>query len=370
MNPTRILSICALVLAACGGPAPRNDDGALATDTQGLHELTSPAKLALNKKLGLHRPVRPQYCFHQIEHASKSFPAAGATIAFDASHRTVRAYAYDPAAMTQGGAHASPVTVSEWDGETWQPLAAMEGVEANGKVSMVTDERTGSQWLFNWSPTDGVVPYRLADTGATSRQGGATPAGRVEFAAYDDTRGRVLVATASDSVRTPPFWFFEGGNFVVGPQGPSPRAQSAYAFDRARGEMVQFGGFAEGAFSPNQETWVLTPAGFVQRHPAQSPPARSGAAMAFDPRIGMVVMFGGFTQSHARNGSVTRIEMNDVWLWNGAEWFNAECTDPQGRPSARVGSGIAFDDQLQQMVLFGGASSSNPQGAYSDTWVH
>src|ERR1700719_986653 len=50
---------------------------------------------------------------------------------------------------------------------------------------------------------------------------------------------------------------------------------------------------------------------WTRQAPASSPPARSGASMAYDAATGTVVLFGG----GGANSS-----LSDTWTWDGATW--------------------------------------------------
>lgn len=88
-----------------------------------------------------------------------------------------------------------------------------------------------------------------------------------------------------------------------------------------------------------------------------SPPKRKGAAMAYDPASGKVILFGGEGQSGV---------LGDTWLWDG---MNEEWEQVGGSgPSARGGAQLAFDGE--QLVLFGGYSGSgSSKTLQDDTWL-
>jgi hypothetical protein len=94
---------------------------------------------------------------------------------------------------------------------------------------------------------------------------------------------------------------------------------------------------------------------WVEQSPATAPPARYGAAMAYDSGTNTVVLFGGYGSSGA---------MNDTWTWNGTSWTHLA---PAAAPSARYYSTMAYDASTNTVVLFGGLSSSDV--ALSDTWT-
>jgi hypothetical protein len=72
------------------------------------------------------------------------------------------------------------------------------------------------------------------------------------------------------------------------------------------------------------------------------PPARSNAAMAYDPADGTVVLFGG----QARSGS-----LRDTWTWNGSAWSEAH---PATSPPALSGAQMTYDPVSHDVLLVGG----------------
>jgi hypothetical protein len=80
------------------------------------------------------------------------------------------------------------------------------------------------------------------------------------------------------------------------------------AYDAARGQVVLFGG-SDGSRLLN-DTWVWDGTNWVQKFPANAPPARLAHAMAYDAARGQVVLFGG-----ASFGS-----FSDTWVWDGTNW--------------------------------------------------
>jgi hypothetical protein len=86
--------------------------------------------------------------------------------------------------------------------------------------------------------------------------------------------------------------------------------------------------------------------------PANTPPSRSGHAMAFDPITDRIVLFGG-------DGAAGRL--NDTWLFDGTTWTQVF---PATSPPVRAGHPMAFDPIRRRVVMFGGWST----GMLSDTW--
>ncbi len=84
-------------------------------------------------------------------------------------------------------------------------------------------------------------------------------------------------------------------------------------------------------------------------------PARMGAALTFDPRRGVVLLFG---------GTANDTPLDDLWEWDGQRWQQRSVTGP--RPAARALAGMAFDEARGLAVLFGGADG---ESLLADTWV-
>lgn len=90
-------------------------------------------------------------------------------------------------------------------------------------------------------------------------------------------------------------------------------------------------------------------------YPNSAPQRRMGHAMAFDEQLGDVVLFGG----REANGTTF---FNDLWAWNGQQWRLLTST---GVPPARNGHRMVYDSVRQVLVLWGGQNSSTE---LTDTW--
>lgn len=132
---------------------------------------------------------------------------------------------------------------------------------------------------------------------------------------------------------------------------PSARSSHAMVFDGARNEVVLFGGFGSGL---KADTWTWDGSDWTNETPSTSPPARRAHAMAYDAARGKVVLFGGF-------GSA---ELGDTWTWDGSTWKQES---PSSSPPARYEAAMAYDDVHGNVVLFGGVNQ-NAQPT-NDTWI-
>jgi hypothetical protein len=151
---------------------------------------------------------------------------------------------------------------------------------------------------------------------------------------------------------------------------PSARSVPAMAFDPQRGATVLFGGSAGDSGDlatlgvASGDTWQWNGTTWTEAHPAQSPPARSAAAMAYDEARHEMVLAG---------GAASVALLGDTWTWDGTTWTpRASLLPPRALAS------MAYDAAHQQVVLFGGIATfsgigGGPEladpGLLNDTWT-
>lgn len=184
---------------------------------------------------------------------------------------------------------------------------------------------------------------------------------------------------------------------------PPPRMAAAMTYDGARKTIVLFSGIRGDGSAPLADTWTWDGCRWQQASPATSPPGRSLGAMAFDPRSGRVVLFGGgspnsdplrndtwtwdgstWRQEHPSTspplmdqplmvydagnqnivlvGSLLQGDVGATWTWDGSTWR----PHPSTSPPRRANSGLAFAAR-SGVLLFGGQPGE--AGALNDTWV-
>lgn len=93
---------------------------------------------------------------------------------------------------------------------------------------------------------------------------------------------------------------------------------------------------------------------------ALGPTARSWAAAAYFPPAQSIVLFGGMTTYNPGHSGAS----NEIWTWDGRSWRQLH---PVNSPSARYGAGMVYDPVNKVLVLFGGTPDG--LNAYGDTWT-
>ncbi|MCI4329023.1 MAG: hypothetical protein L3J86_05510, partial [Thermoplasmata archaeon] len=137
---------------------------------------------------------------------------------------------------------------------------------------------------------------------------------------------------------------------------PPARSGAAMAFDVRDGEVVLFGGFGAGSQALSG-TWTYANGSWTHARTNASPPARAAAAMAYDPVTNQVVLFGG----HGASGPLA-----DTWTFSNGNWTNITPTTAASPPK-RYDASFAWDVADQMAVLFGGR---NYLGVLNDTWAY
>ncbi len=272
-----------------------------------------------------------------------------------------------------------PVSGTGTDVLTFAPLRAIDV----GTYDVVVSNACGAT----------VSPdYRIRLADGHWEPGAFLPDGRNGFAmAYDSDRETMVIHGGQTIGIGVPAVFHQGSwesasgqawAFAADP-GPSPRAFHAAAYDPERHRTVLFGGYWQGPPGPGPapaakqtfaETWEYDGTTWTQKHPAESPDARSGHAMTWDPVRKRVVLFGGTT--HA--GTVATPAL---WEWDGSTWslrpgIGDPTIGPSGAPlnypPGRDQTGFAFDTKRGALMVHGGstylANPNDPNFKRGDTW--
>jgi len=148
--------------------------------------------------------------------------------------------------------------------------------------------------------------------------------------------------------------------------GPTPPARSFFgmAYDPNRRKVLIYGGKEEAIYyNTNDDTWEWDPATRIW---TSLPAAGSitygglrGVSLAFDPNLQQVILFGGIMYWGGHEGA--------TWAFDGAHWILKSTSGPE----ARTAQAMATDFARSRVVLFGGYdyTANDYHGAfYRETW--
>ena len=147
---------------------------------------------------------------------------------------------------------------------------------------------------------------------------------------------------------------------------PAARSLAAAAYDPLTRETVVFGGLSAGGSLG--DTWTWDGGRWLHQHPPVSPHARSGAAMAFDPALGGLVLLGGAPNS--ATNAIVDSDIRATWLWDVNGWRRLETTHtpvPNSSPSWH--GQMAFDTTSQRLMLVSAESIPHVGVCSMETWT-
>ncbi len=144
---------------------------------------------------------------------------------------------------------------------------------------------------------------------------------------------------------------------------PAGRGRTGYAmaYHAARGITVLFGGYSDegGEETPQGDTWGWDGHTWaLLAGPDGGPSPRERSAMAYDPARGVVVLFGGALEAGGEH-----IKRGDTWEWDGS-WRRVSGQELQA-PSPRYGHLMAYSTGRGVTVLVGEVNDDDPDGG---TW--
>lgn len=141
-------------------------------------------------------------------------------------------------------------------------------------------------------------------------------------------------------------------------RNPPPLEHAAHAYDSEHNKLLIFGGSTEyvnNQWIYNNQTWEWD--GEVWRNvspPLQdSPNPRTSSGMAYDEERDVFVLYGGYGRSGA---------LCDTWEWDGETWHGL-C--PPKCPGARYAHEMFYDSVRKKVVLYGGY---NGKDFLNDAW--
>jgi|GEM_PF-6336656 len=285
-------------------------------------------------------------------------------------------YSLSPAGPFTVGSTAVTLTVTDPDGASSSCTANVTVIDDTSPIPIVTklDDVTGQCSVT-------LTPPTAVDDCAGTIQGTTTdpltynqPGTYTITWTYDDGHGNVTTQNQQAIVHdtTPPVvpnlpgspqtFTWVSANTPAG--APGARIGHAMVYDPVHAKVILFGG--EDSQAINNEIWELDSASNIWTNvtPASGPmpSPRFYAAMAFEPSNGNVLLFGG--QLTNLGPSIA----GDTWEWDTINhtWSLKASSSVIGN---RLGSAMAYDPNLHQMILFGGRDFSSFGSTLTQTFA-
>ncbi|MEZ4368565.1 MAG: kelch repeat-containing protein [Kofleriaceae bacterium] len=309
--------------------------------------------------------------------------AAGWILATPATRpppRQLHAMAFDPAAgevVLFGGQSAGLGDLADtwrWNGSDWAPTSPANRPSARQRHGMAYSTADGgivldggavgsvtSTELWRWTGQDWVaLPFTAP-----------WPGQQLGHPLASDPRGRriFLFGAQTAPVRRSAVWIWNGASWTsAAATAPPARTRAAVAYDPIRDRLLQFGGVSYGTAPPTgprvDDTFWEAAGTAWQEILAPGPSPRAEAALAVDVHRAQAILFGGFTglDSGEFTGGITANPSSETWAWDGTSWTRRT---PATRPPARGGHGMAYDVARGVVVMFGGRAGT---AALGDTW--
>jgi hypothetical protein len=142
---------------------------------------------------------------------------------------------------------------------------------------------------------------------------------------------------------------------------PSPRARPQMAYFPPSREVILFGGLAANSGTTLSDTWALSGTRWHRLHPLTSPPARTAAAIAYDPLLHELVMYGGDCLCGGSGFTL----LQDTWAFNGRSWFELKSAN---LPDYEPNPVLSWDTSTNQLELLApppGFGPSPPTGDFN-----
>ena len=248
-----------------------------------------------------------------------------------------------------------------YDGVTWTKESPSTSPPARWSTAMAYDPAMRKIVLYGGIGANDTWVY---DGSTWIQQHPVTSPTAPGVMAYDDAIGKILFVAAPIGGGGAETWTFDGTTWAKASPAASPRGFDGYTmtYDAGLRKIVLFDSSNDEYLASKDvsDTWTYDGSNWTQQSLPTTPPARTGGSMAYDPRLSATVLFGGTAIRYRENDL-----LQDTWTYKGKTWTKQ--TPPTSPSTLGV---LAYDPNLNSLVLFGMDVHGGPPAPPNDTWMY
>jgi hypothetical protein len=203
------------------------------------------------------------------------------------------------------------------------------------------------------TPEERELQSAFGSVSAPSRLRRSLGQGRPSGAGGGGRRGQALAAVIAVALLggiAGTYLGLHGGHTAGSGGGLPARSQAALAFDPERGQAVLFGGIGVDGRSLS-DTWLWDGTSWSQAHPDHAPSGRAGAQEGWDPVSRRVILLGGIDVNVQFSGGS---QLSDEWAWDGHDWSQL----PSPAIASRSVISMATDEARGRLVALTASETS------------
>jgi hypothetical protein len=184
----------------------------------------------------------------------------------------------------------------------------------------------------------------------------------------DGTGGLILVSAPSFTADTVKTWRWDGSRWheIQTGSGPSPTFGGEFVLDVPRKRVIAYGD-PNGTLSRSgqEETWSFDGGTWTQLTRVHHPPPMYMPSLAYDNQLQEIVLFGVTYDPRVQSSLI--LGEAETWAWNGADWVQLH---PVASPPPHYDATMAFDQARGRLVLVGGRTSTSDSVTSTMTWMY
>jgi predicted phosphodiesterase len=266
----------------------------------------------------------------------------------------------------------------DYNTNTWTNMSPATAPSMRCLSDMVYDEESDIIILYGGLRFNDLDDYPLGDTWAydvntdtwTNMSPAVSPGMRYVYSmTYDSKSDRiVLFGGVNLTHNLDDTWMYDYNTNTwteMSPgASPSPRNAAAIVYDEKEELVVLFGGYVFGYPYEMADTWVYntTADTWTEMSPTNHPSKRSEMKAVYDSSVDKIIMFGGWAYD---------VVFDETWSYNYTSNIWIELNTPNA-PSSRYWYGIAFDSESDRTILFSGNDGliGEMNILEADTWAY